>query len=338
MITKPKALQPGDTVGVVSPSWFGGPAFVRRARRGTAQLERLGFRVRIGRHAFENDGWVSASAERRADDIHSMFRDPEIKAILATIGGDHSCHLLPHLDWDVIRANPKIFMGFSDITVLNNAIHRETGLVTFNGPGLMTDWAEFPEMPEYARQSAVTALTSTRPIGTLSPAPSWTEEFLDWGSGADEARPRIQQPSSGWIWIRGGASEGRVVGGCLESLQHLRGTRWWPDFAGATLFIETSEVRPTPETIDGILMDYENMGVFQQITGMLIARPYGYSNEDRYRLHDIVRRRTEKFSFPVLADIDAGHTSPIMTLPIGCRVRLDSASVGFEIVDSAVTQ
>ena len=335
-VIKPAALKPGNTIGIVSPAWFGGPTFVRRAERGIAELERLGYRVRVGRHAFENDGWVSASAEKRVADIHEMFADEDVQAILATIGGDHSCQLLPHLDWDLIRQNPKIFMGFSDIAVLNNAIHHETGLVTFNGPSLMTDWAEFPEMPTFAQNNALGVLTRPEPFGRIGPAPSWTEEYLDWEIGQDETRPRARHQSTGWTWIREGVAEGPVMGGCLESLQHLRGTRWWPDLDGAILFLETSEERPSPAKVDGLLMDLENMGALSKLVGMIVARPYKYSDSDRLLLHDVIRNRTREWSFPVLADVDAGHTSPIVTMPIGCKVRLDSSFEGFEILEAAV--
>ncbi|MEJ7839813.1 MAG: LD-carboxypeptidase, partial [Thermomicrobiales bacterium] len=107
-------------------------------------------------------------------------------------------HLLPLLDWELIRSNPKIFLGFSDVTVLNNAIYQETGLVTFNGPTLMTDWAEFPGMPDYARRSALGVLSSTEAYGRVLPSTTWTEEFLDWESGEDELRPRSQTVNDGW--------------------------------------------------------------------------------------------------------------------------------------------
>jgi muramoyltetrapeptide carboxypeptidase len=100
-------------------------------------LEALGFRVKIAPHAMNSAGYVSDTAENRAADIHAMFRDPEVKALVATIGGDHSCHLLPLLDFDLIRENPEALMGYSDVTVLNVAIWEKTGLVTFNGPALM---------------------------------------------------------------------------------------------------------------------------------------------------------------------------------------------------------
>lgn len=332
----PPALRPGETIGIVSPSWFGGETYVRRAMRGIATLERLGFRVRIGEHAFANHGWVSAPATERVADLHAMFADPDVRMILATIGGDHSCHLLPHLDWALIRANPKIVMGFSDISVLTNAITRETGLVTFNGPALMTDWAEHPEIPAYSRESALRLITQPMPYGRVGPAPWWTEEFLDWETGADETRPRQRTPGTGWTWLREGVAEGPLLGGCLESLQHLRGTRWWPDLDGAVLFLETSELKPSPATIDALLMDLENMGDLPRLAGLVMARPYGYDEADRLLLHEVIRARTDRWGFPVLADIDAGHTSPIMTLPLGCRVCLDAREGGFTILESAV--
>ncbi len=205
---KPGALRPGETVGIISPSWFGGPSFERRLNRGIRQFEALGFRTRIGSHALGNAGWVSASPQERVSDLHDMFRDPEVRAIIATIGGDHACQLLPLIDWNLIRANPKVFMGFSDITVLNVAIWTETGMVTFNGPSVMTDWADYPAMPAFARESALTAITRAEPFGVQRPAPAWTEEFLDWETGEDETRVRVMTPSPGWTWLREGQAEG----------------------------------------------------------------------------------------------------------------------------------
>ncbi|HEV2066259.1 MAG TPA: S66 peptidase family protein [Thermomicrobiales bacterium] len=335
--TKPAALRPGETVGIISPSWFGGASLRRRLERGIRQIEALGFRTRIGTHTLRNAGWVSASPEERVADLHDMFQDPEVRAIIATIGGDHACQLLPLIDWNLIRDNPKIFMGFSDITVLNVAIWAESGMVTFNGPSVMTDWAEYPAMPKYARESALAAITRPLPVGALRPARAWTEEFLDWETGEDETRPRVMTPSTGWTWLRHGQAEGRLIGGCLESLQHLRGTRWWPDFADAILFLETSEERPSPATVDGMLSDYENMGVFDWIREMVVARPYGYTDGDRHSLHAVIRERTARWALPVLADVDAGHTSPILMLPIGCLTGLDSERGLLEITEAAVT-
>jgi muramoyltetrapeptide carboxypeptidase len=333
---KPERLWPGDAVGIVSPSWYGGEVFAHRIERGVEKLRALGFRVKIAPHALNASGYVSDTPENRAADLHAMFTDPDVHMVMATIGGDHANHLLPLLDWELIRANPKIFMGFSDITVLNVAISTMTGLVTFNGPSLMTDWAEFPDMPDYAERYVRRALTMAEPIGEIEPSPWWTDEFLDWSTQTDLIRPREQRPSEGWRWLRGGQTEGVLVGGCLESLEHLRGTRYWPDWDGKILFLETSEETPSPARVDAMLMDYENMGVFAQIRGLLFARPYGYDDEQRAELHDILRERTRNFTFPVVANMDFGHTTPIFTLPIGVRATIDADAQRFTIIEAAV--
>jgi muramoyltetrapeptide carboxypeptidase LdcA involved in peptidoglycan recycling len=140
----------------------------------------------------------------------------------------------------------------------------------------------------------------------------------------------------GWTWLRGGSAEGELVGGCIESLQHLRGTGFWPDFEGRILFLETSEEKPGPARVDGILMDYENMGVLSQISGLLVGRPMYYSDAEKAELREVVRRRTANYSFPIVTDMDFGHTAPQFTLPIGCRARLDVDSRTFEVVEPAV--
>lgn len=334
---KAPSLRPGDHIGIVSPSWGGAGLFPHRVENGIRQLERLGFQVKLGRHALNSSGIVSDSAEKRVSDLHEMFRDREVRLILAAIGGDHSCHLLPLLDFDLIAENPKILMGFSDITVLNVAIWRETGLVTLNGPSLLTDFAEYPEMLEYTRSAFLQAVCQPRPIGQVMPSPWWTEEVLDWNEKRDLERPRAGEPSAGWSWLKDGIAEGVLVGGCLESLQHLRGTRFWPSFEDSILFIETSEAAPPPAWLDGTLMDYENMGVFSRLSGLLVGRPMRYSSEQRQQLRDVVLERTRHFSFPIIMDMDFGHTAPQFVLPLGCRARIDSDKRAFEIVEAAVS-
>ncbi len=335
---KPEPLAPGDTMGIVSPSWSGGPAYIPRARRGIAMLESLGYKVRIGEHAFNNHGVVSDSAENRVLDLHSMFADDAVSAILCTIGGDHSCHLLPLLNWNLIASHPKIFLGFSDITVLNVAIHTQTDLVTFNGPTLLTDWAEYPTMSEISRDSARRLLTQPVPFGALPSAPDWTDEFLNWETGEDTTRRRKHHQGEGWRWIRTGEATGTLIGGCLESLQHLRGTRFWPDMGGAILFIETSEECRSPDAADAILMDYQNMGVFDQIAGLLLARPYGMDPAATEPFWCVIEKRTEAFAFPVVGNLDIGHTFPLLTLPLGVRARIDGAAGTVGIIESAVTE
>ena len=265
-----------------------------------------------------------------------MFVDPDIRAIIAAIGGDHSSQLLPHLDFDLIRKHPKIFMGFSDITVLNVAIWQQTKLVTFNGPAILTDFGEYPRIFDYTKTSFLETVASTVTPGVIKEAPAWTEEFLDWKLKQDLFRPRQMRPSPGWNWLKPGYGEGPLVGGCLESLQHIKKTPFWPNWQDAIFFFETSELTPSPEQIDEILQDYEREGVFDQISGLIVGRAIYYSNAQKARLNDVIIERTRNFEFPIVTDMDFGHTAPQFTVPIGCRARIDSDQKTFEILESAV--
>jgi len=333
---KSQPLKPGDCIGIASPSYGAAGQFPHRLQQGIDMAERLGFNVRIARHALGVQGHVSGTPQQRADDLHELFADPDVRAIVAAIGGDHSYQLLPLLDFDLIRRNPKIFMGYSDITVLNVAIATATGLVTFNGPAFITDFAEYPSMLPYTQHWMTKILCDPAPAGVIEPAGEWTEEFMDWSRQLDRTRPRQMLPSAGWTWLKPGAAEGRLVGGCIESLQHLRGTRWFPDFQGAIFFFETSEEKPTPETLDGLLMDYENMGVFDRINGLLVGRPMSYTHEEKEQLRQVILERTRRWNFPIITDMDFGHTVPQFPLPIGCMARIDSAKRQFSIIEGAV--
>ncbi len=333
---KPSRLINGDTIGIVSPSWGGAGLFPHRVEQGVKYLNKLGFKVKFGKHSLNHKGFISDTPENRVQDIHDMFGDSSVKAIIASIGGDHSCHLLPLLDYELITNNPKIFMGYSDITVLNIAIWKKTGLITFNGPALLTDFAEYPQMFSYTETHFLKAVTGENPIGVLESTSNWTEEILDWSKRKDLERPREVLDSSGWTWLKEGKTEGILIGGCLESLQHLRGTEFWPDWNKALFFFETSEEKPSPSTVDGILMDYQNMGVFEKIRGLIVGRPMYYSNEEKQSLREILLERTRGYSFPIITDMDFGHTAPQFTIPLGIRARIDSTQNRFEIVEMAV--
>jgi muramoyltetrapeptide carboxypeptidase LdcA involved in peptidoglycan recycling len=327
----PPPLLSGDTIAIVSPSWGGAGAFPDRVQRGIQQIEALGFHAKVGLHALNQLDFASDTPEKRVADLHAAFADPDVRAIVAAIGGDHACHLLPLLDFDLIRCNPKIFMGFSDVTVLNIAIWKMTGLVTFNGPALLTDFAEFPAMFDYTREYMLAVLCGENPSMAIHPSTWWTEEFLDWVEKKYLERPRKRIPSPGWTWLKHGNAEGTLIGGCLESLDHLRGTPYWPDWEDAIFFLETSEEKPLPERVDSLLMDYENMGILSKLKGMLVGRPMYYEDIEKEKLRQVILERTRKYAFPIITDMDFGHTAPQFTLPVGFRARIDTLNQKFEI-------
>ncbi len=336
---KPSMLRPGDKIGIIAPSWCGPATVPHRVENGVRALEGLGYQVVLAPNAKGRyRGYLSGTPEERAADLHTMFADPSVKAIIAAIGGNHSSQILPYLDWDLIRANPKILMGFSDVTTLNIAIHVQTGMVTFHGPSLMVDFAEFPRPFDYMLDSFRRTLCQVGPPGICEPSPAWTDEYLTWTEKLDLTRPRVLTPNKGWTWLKEGQATGRLMGGCLESLQHLRGTPYWPDFDRAIFFWETSEERPSPSWVDGVLADYENMGVLQRLSGMIVGRPKDYPLEWHEEVRQVILEGTRKYTFPIITDMDFGHTAPQFILPLGVQAEIDTAAGRFAIVEAAVTE
>jgi muramoyltetrapeptide carboxypeptidase len=339
---KPKRLQVGDTIGLVSPSSPLAAMLPHRVQKGIETLESLGFKIVLADNALNRKDHAAGTPQERAADLHAMFKNPEIKAIICFIGGFHGNQVLKHLDFDLIRRNPKIFMGFSDISVLHMAINTQSELVTFYGPALLTQFAEAFGVPDYTISSFKKVLMSSEAIGEVTPSEEWTDELLNWFTKADLERPRNMKKNEGYKWLKSGQATGEIIGGCITSILHLRGTKYWPNCQGKIFFWELPESSADlskgepPARIDAHLTDLELSGVFSQCAGMLVGRPKGYTDEQVKQLESIITERTEGYDFPILFNIDIGHTDPIMTLPIGVQANIDSSTNSFEILESAV--
>ena len=333
----PGRVSKGDTVAVVSPSFGAVGQFPHRTERGVAYLESLGLRVRVMPHAAETAGWASSSAISRVADIHEAFSDDRVSAIVCGIGGNHSNQLLPLLDYDLIRRHPKIFQGYSDITVLHWAFAKHAGLRTFYGPALVTQMAEYPSVLPFTDKFMRAAWLGESPL-EFEPAREWTDEHLEWADKTDLTRPRAMQQGSGWVCVRPGATEGWLMGGCVESLcWHVKGSDAWLDLDGAVLFLETSEEAPSPAHVDAYLVDLENLGVFERIHALVVGRPMSYSAEQSEQLLAVVAERTASSGIPVLGNVDCSHTDPLLTLPLGSTVALDAGQRTFRALEVATT-
>lgn len=337
-LVRPARVRAGDTVAVVSPSFGAVGLFPHRVDRARSYLESIGLTVRLMPNAAGVAEWVSASAEARADDIHQAFLDEEVAVVLAGIGGNHSNQVLPFLDYELIRAHPKVVQGYSDITVLHWALLRHAGLSTFYGPALVPEFGEYPRvLPLTDRFLRAAWFGSDRIV--FEPAEEWTDELLDWREKQDLTRARELHPSEGWITVRGGAAEGWLLGGCLETVcWHLKGSAAWIDPAGAVLFLETSEEAPSPAHVDAYLTDLEQLGVFDAVAGLVFGRPYGYDEERTKALWGVVAERTEAVGIPVLANVDLGHTDPMLTVPLGATARLDADAKRLELLEPPTSE
>lgn len=345
-LRKPKALQAGDRVAIVSTSWGGPSAFPHRYEAGRRYLEEAFCVVPVEMpHALSDAEWLSRNPQARADDIHEAFADPSIKAVIASIGGDDAVRLIPHIDLSVIAENPKIFLGYSDPTALHFACLK-AGLGSFYGPTIMSGFGENGGMHTYAEHSVRKALFATEPMGEIPVnEEGWTARQLPWSDPENQDRRRALTPSTGPRTLQGsGAVRGHLIGGCAEVLEMLKGTGWWPPldyWNGAILFIETSEHAPSEAHVRWWFRNYAAQGILSRLAGIVLGRPGGELDEKGRSEQEAavvqVLGEAGLQHLPVLAELDFGHTDPIATLPYGVMAEIDCARSRLRILEPGVT-
>ncbi|HWU19227.1 MAG TPA: S66 peptidase family protein [Devosia sp.] len=345
-LQKPKMLASGDRIATVSPSWGGPGTFPQRYAAGKRQLEaEFGLTVVEMAHTLADAGWIAANPQARAQDLMAAFADPSIAGIFCTIGGEDSIRLLPYLDLEVIRANPKVFLGFSDTTSLHLACYA-AGLTSFYGPSIMAGFAENGSMHHYSVDGVRRVLFNTEPPGLVPlNTEGWTVERLEWSDPALQDQRRQMQPADAPRVLQGtGIAEGHLLGGCAEVLEMVKGTAWWPGldaWRGAILFLETSEEAPPPGFFRYWLRNYAAQGILGVLSGIILARP-DPKGDPHYRaklerMLTTILAETGLSGLPVLSGLDFGHTQPMLTLPYGARARIDCATGRFSILEAGVT-
>jgi len=341
---KPPKLNFGDKIATVSLSWGGPAAFPHRYQIGVEQLRKeFDLEVVEMPNTLKPADWLAKNPKARADDLMQAFSDPSIKGIFSTTGGEDSIRMLPYIDFDVIRNNPKIFMGYSDTTI-SHLICYKAGLVSFYGPSIMVEFAENGGMMPYVVQSLRKTLFSSAAIGEIQPSPAWTVEMLDWGRLENQNIKRKLTPSTGWKFLQGeGIRRGHLVGGCIEVFDWTRGTQLFPEnWKAAILFIETSEDAPPPAFVRYTLRTFAAMGILHQLSGILFGRPGGHQvpveDFERYdeAILQVVREENGLTDLPIITRMDFGHTSPMFLLPYGLQVEIDCDRQTFSILENAV--
>ena len=327
---KPRTLRPGDRIAAISLSRGWPSVYPRAYEDGKRQLrEAFGVEVIESRYAMADMEWLAEHPEARSADLMEVLQDPSIQGIVSTIGGDDSIRMLPFLDSSVIRENPKVFMGYSDSSVTHFAFLK-AGVTSFYGPSVMAGFDENGGLPPYMADSVRQMLFSSSPSTLLSPnTGGWTIDSWGWNDERRNEKLRPLQPCSGWKWLQGsGQHRGRLIGGCLDVIDWLRGTPVWPEPAvwrNSILFLETSEDQPSPTQVTYMLRSLAATGALNEIQGILYGRPYG--NEASFPAYEDalldVLKEQKLSSIPVITRMDFGHTDPKLVLPIGIEAEID---------------
>lgn len=315
-VLKPPALKPGDTIGIVAPASHSAlPSALTNGRR---SIEALGFRTVTAPHLADRHGFLAGTDADRLADLQAMFAAPDVQGIVCLRGGYGSVRMLPHMDYDSIRAHPKVFVGYSDITALHGAIQRNTGLVTFWGPMVSSDMS--PVLHPYNRDAFVKAVAGTVPVGEI-PHP--------------DGMPPVQA-------IRGGRTSGPLIGGTLSLLAAAVGTPYEYDYDGTVLFFE--DVGEEPHRVDRMLTQLLQADRLSRVSGIVIgecagcgsaphnpAFPYG-----SFSIEEVFIDRLQPLGIPVIYGLSAGHGTYKATLPLGVRVSLDGDACSLKIDESGV--
>ena len=311
MVVKPFVLKPGATIGVVSPA--SRPPDEDVYQQGILYLKKLGYKVVESEHVLERRGYLAGADADRAGDLNNMFRDPAIDAIFCSRGGYGAPRIIDQIDFDAIRKNPKIFVGYSDITSLNLAIWKMTGLVTFSGSMVAIEMGRGIE--PFTEQYFWQSLTVVDPVATLLNPP--------------ETPTKVFMP---------GKAEGILLGGCLSLINVLLGTPYCPDFAGAILYIE--DIDEEPYRIDRYLAQLKLAGILNQVAGIVIGQFIDCVPQDPEKpvlaIDEIFHDYFDPLKIPVVSDFAYGHGPIKHTMPVGVQAIVDTDRGGLIISESAV--
>jgi muramoyltetrapeptide carboxypeptidase len=317
-LLKPKALKPGDTVALVTPSTE--VIDPDRLALAAKTLKYFGLRVKMGKNVGRRSVDYAGSVSARLDDLHTMFSDPTVDAIFAVRGGYGSAHLLDKLDYSLIRKNPKIFLGYSDITAMHLAIYKKAGLVTFHGPVAVSSYTD------YTQAAFRKAVFDNKPIGRLT----------------NPQESNLLRPEHNLRAVNGGRASGPLIGGNLSLVAATMGTEYEIDTRGKILFLE--DVDEQPYSVDRMLTHLRLAGKLDGAAGIVFGecadcapRDYKPSFASPYSLGEVVDNLLGSLKIPVLYGLTIGHTADQLTLPMGVRATLDADKGFLEITEPAVS-
>ncbi|MGN7823471.1 S66 family peptidase [Chitinophaga sp. 22536] len=341
-LIKPSRLAAGDKVATISLSWGGAGELPHRYRKGKEQLQQqFGLEVTETENALKPAQWLYENPQARAEDLMEAFADKSVKAIISNIGGEESARILKYVDINIIRNNPKIFLGFSDTTT-THLLCLKAGLTSFYGTSLLTGFAENGGMHRYQIEDINNTFFTAPPVRRIMPnTEGWTSERLEWFDPSLQDIKRKLEPNTGWKFLQGsGTVQGRLIGGCIDVLEFLKGTPYWPEdsyWQDSILFFETSEETVRPELIRYWMRNYALLGILRKAKAILWGRPYDNQYAAEYETEILKVLKEEGLTdMVVVTQMDFGHTCPTFTLPYGVLAEVNCTEKTFTLLEAGV--
>lgn len=343
---KPEHLRPGDAVAIVSLSSgiLGEDWAIHKLHIARERLERdYGLQVHVMPHTLRGVDYLYRHPEARAADLMEAFARPEIKAVFSAIGGEDTIRLLPYVDLDVFRRNPKIFTGFSD-TTSNHFMMYKAGLISYYGASIMTNFAEYGAINPYTASAIRDTLFEPKASLPILSAPYWhddEDEHIPWCEENMHRAFPYHPEEIGYEILQGsGVREGELLGGCLDVFIELLGSSLWPDpkeWEGKLLFLETSEVDMSCDILRWILRGLAAQGIFDAVSGVLVGKPARRSKYESYKeeYRRVIGLEAGHPELPILYNVNVGHANPITVLPIGVKARLDADEKTLTLLEPA---
>lgn len=341
---KPQRLRPGDKAAIVSLSSgsLGEPQFLHKYHLAKERLERdYGLQVVAMPNALKGRDYLYRHPEARAQDLMDAFRDPEIRAVFCAIGGDDTIRLLPYIDFDVLRRNPRIFTGYSDTTTNHFMLHK-AGLVSYYGGAIMTNWAEYGAINEYTADAFDKTLFHPQDTWAI-PASGFcsyeTDRVLWDEANINRTIPRF--PNTGYEILQGtGKVSGPLLGGCVEVFVMLFGTSLWPspeEWRGKLLLLETSESDTSPDLLAWILRGLQAQGVLHAVRGIVVGKPAFADKLEPYKevYRKVVAGEAGLPDLPILYNVNVGHAYPIGLFPLGLEYEIDCEAKALTLLEPA---
>ncbi len=316
----PPSLKKGDKIGFFSPSSAATHWAPKRFKRAKHFLENKGFELVEGSLTGKNDFYRSGSIRERAEEFNQLIRNPEVRCIMSTIGGANSNSLLPYIDYEAIRKDPKLFIGYSDVTALLLGIYSQVDLVTFYGPALVASFGEQGDVVEETFKYFSQILVNPQTPLLLNNPTSWTEEYIPW---EQQKAPKELMPNK-LITVHPGQAQGRLIVANLNTMLGIYGSPYMPKIQEGDILVIEDSLKDAP-TIERSFAHLKINGIFDRIGGLVLGKHEKFNACGSGRKpFEILKEVMGTVDFPVLAEYDCCHTHPMITLPIGVQVELNA--------------